>query len=62
MERRVSPEEIGRGLDTLASGGRGLRLYRGGKPYGFWEPEAQALQAGDLVVEVVPCKDSEAQA
>jgi len=61
-ERRVSPEEIGRGLDTLASGGRGLRLYRGGKPYGFWEPEAQALQAGDLVVEVVPCKDSEAPA
>lgn len=59
-ERPVSPEEIGRGLDQLASRGRGLRLYRGGKPHGFWEPEAQRLEAGDMVVEVIPCEVCEA--
>ena len=59
-ERPVSPEEIGRGLDALASGGRGLRVYRGGTPHGFWEPEAQRLEAGDMIVEVIRCEDSEA--
>ena len=59
-ERPVSAEEVGRGLDQLASGGRGLRIYRGGKPYGFWEDEAQQLQAGDMVVEVVRCDTCEA--
>ncbi|MBL8651689.1 MAG: potassium channel family protein [Sphingopyxis sp.] len=59
-ERPVSAEEVGRSLDQLASGGRGLRIYRGGTPHGFWEPEAQKLAAGDLVVEVVPCEPCEA--
>jgi voltage-gated potassium channel len=59
-ERPVSGEEIGRSLDQLASGGRGLRIYRGGKPYGFWEPEVQKLEAGDLIVEVVNCETCEA--
>ncbi|HMP44468.1 MAG TPA: potassium channel family protein [Sphingopyxis sp.] len=58
-ERPVSAEEIGRGLDRLASGGRGLRLYRGGKPYGFWEEEAQSLQPGDQIVEVIGSGESE---
>jgi voltage-gated potassium channel len=60
-ERPISSEEIGRGLDQLASGGRGLRVYRGGKPYGFWEPEAQRLEAGDTILEVVNCEDCEAK-
>ncbi|MBL9070314.1 MAG: potassium channel family protein [Sphingopyxis sp.] len=60
-ERPVSAEEIGRGLDQLASGGRGLRVYRDGKPYGFWEPAAQRLEAGDKVVEVIGCEESEAE-
>ncbi len=55
-ERAVHPEEVGKGLDQLASGGRGLRIYRRGQPYGFWEAEAQALEPGDLVVEVIPCE------
>ncbi|OWQ96293.1 potassium channel family protein [Sphingopyxis witflariensis] len=59
-ERPVSAEEIGRSLDELASGGRGLRIYRGGKPYGFWEAEAQRLEHGDQVVEVVRCEECEA--
>jgi voltage-gated potassium channel len=62
VERPVSGEEVGRSLDALASGGRGLRLYRGGKPYGFWEDEAQRLQPGDMIVEVVRCEAKEADA
>ena len=59
-ERAVSAEEVGRSIDQLASGGRGLRVYRAGKPYGFWEPEAQRLEQGDQVVEVVNCEPCEA--
>jgi len=59
-ERLISAEEIGRGLNQLAGGGRGLRIYRGGKPYGFWEPEAEKLEAGDQIVEVIRCEDCEA--
>jgi voltage-gated potassium channel len=54
VERPVLPDEIGKSLDELASGGRGLRLYRGGHARGFWEAEAKSLQAGDVVVEIVP--------
>ena len=59
-ERPVSGEEIGSSLDRLASGGRGLRIYRGGKPYGFWEEETNILQAGDTIVEVINCETCEA--
>src|SRR3546814_2269759 len=48
-ERPVHPEEVGKSLDALASGGRGLRIYRGGRPYGFWEAEAQNLKLGDQI-------------
>ena len=59
MERPVLPGEIGKSLDELASGGRGLRLYRDGCPHGFWEPEARSLQAGDIVVEIRPTELTE---
>lgn len=59
-ERKVSGEEVGNSIDQLASGGRGLRIYRAGKPHGFWEPEAQRLEHGDMIVEVVRCEGAEA--
>ena len=59
-ERPVSGEEIGSSLDQLASGGRGLRIYRGGKPYGFWEAETNKLEPGDMIVEVIQCEACEA--
>ena len=59
-ERPVAAEEVGRSIDQLASGGRGLRIYRGGKPYGFWEEETRRLLHGDLVVEVINCEECEA--
>ncbi|WP_119084497.1 potassium channel family protein [Altererythrobacter sp. B11] len=54
VERPVRPEEIGKPLSALATGGQGLRIYRGGTPWGFWDPQAAALQPGDIVVEIRP--------
>jgi voltage-gated potassium channel len=54
IEREIRPEEIGKSLDQLSSGGKGLRLYRGGAAYGFWDDAAKSLQAGDAVVEILP--------
>ncbi len=61
VERPVKPEEIGRGLDRLASAGLGVRIYRDGKPYGYGQPEAHSLQAGDMVVEILHSDASEAK-
>ncbi len=54
VERLAAVDEIGGPLSGLRSGGRGLRIYRNGEAIGFWEEGAQALQPGDLVVEIVP--------
>jgi voltage-gated potassium channel len=54
VERPVLPEEIGKSLHELATGGVGLRLYRNGGACGFWEFEAKELREGDIVVEVMP--------
>jgi voltage-gated potassium channel len=56
VERPVAPEEIGRPLDQLATGGKGLRIYRGEHTIGFWEDDATILQPGDIVVEIAPTK------
>ncbi|WP_125954429.1 TrkA family potassium uptake protein [Novosphingobium sp. MD-1] len=54
VERPVRDEEVGQPLTRLASGGQGLRIYRGGKAYGFWEEESRQLAPGDMIVEIVP--------
>jgi voltage-gated potassium channel len=59
VERIAVPEEVGRGLDNLASGGRGLRIYREGRAIGFWEAEASTLETGDVIVEILPNPDAE---
>ncbi|MEN7538627.1 potassium channel family protein [Aurantiacibacter flavus] len=59
VERPVHPEEIGKPLSDLATGGRGMRIYRNGRACGFWEPETDALQAGDVVVEILPSTTKE---
>ena len=53
VEREVSPEEIGTSLKDLAEG-LGLRIIRGGTPYGFWRPQVQKLEAGDIIMAIVP--------
>ena len=59
VERKVLPEEVGKSLSELATGGRGLRVYRRGSPVGFWEHEAGTLEEGDVVVEIRPTATSE---
>lgn len=59
VERPVRAEEVGKPLSQLASGGRGLRIYRQGEAIGFWEAEACALQPGDVVVEILPTDETE---
>lgn len=53
VERDVEPDEIGKALGDL-NGGLGLRIIRDGKPYGFWRPQVQELQAGDVIMEIRP--------
>ena len=59
-ERVVTEEEHGKPLAALTRG-LGLRIYRDGKPYGFWEPEAKSLLPGDCIVEVLPTTKTEAE-
>ena len=59
-ERIVTDAECGKPLAALARG-LGLRIYRDGRPYGFWEPEARSLLAGDCIVEILPTTETEAE-
>lgn len=51
-ERFVSPQEIGGPLSAITTG-LGVRIYRDDLLIGFWEPGAQQLQTGDLIIEIV---------
>lgn len=53
QERRVTEDEVGKPLTGITTG-LGHRIYRGENCYGFWEPEAGRLEAGDSIIEVVP--------
>lgn len=53
QERAVRQEECGKPLSAIAKG-LGVRVYRGGRPFGFWEPEAALLCEGDTIVEILP--------
>jgi voltage-gated potassium channel len=59
-ERPVCDEECGKPLSAIARG-LGVRFYRGERPYGFWEPEAAALMAGDVIVEILPTAETEGE-
>lgn len=56
-ERSVTADELHRPLSAITTG-LGLRVYRGGRRYGFWQPEAQSLEPGDKIIEVVPSDDT----
>ncbi|CAN5250562.1 potassium channel family protein [soil metagenome] len=59
-ERAVRADEVGKPL-AAAGPGLGLRIYRGGRPIGFWEEGARTLATGDLIVEIVPGDGPEEQ-
>lgn len=58
-ERAVRMDECGKSLTEIATG-LGVRVYRDGKPIGFWEEAARSLCTGDRIVEIVPSTTSEA--
>lgn len=51
LERKVMAEELGKSLEQIETG-KGLRIYRGERVIGFWEPEANVLEAEDVIVEI----------
>ena len=53
VERQVDPHEVGKALKDLTEG-LGLRIIRDGTPYGFWRPQAQVLEPGDVIMEIRP--------
>lgn len=57
VERKVAAGEIGKPLSALTTG-LGVRIFRGGQAFGFWEPQAQTLAADDTLVEIVPALDT----
>src|SRR5690606_17386975 len=59
VERPVLPEEIGKPLTELATGGQGLRIYRGGAALGISDTGARQLKAGRVGVEIRPTETGE---
>ena len=59
-EREVRPDEVGKPLSAITKG-LGVRVYRDGKPHGFWEPEARSPTQGDTIVEILPTSKIEAE-
>jgi voltage-gated potassium channel len=53
IERDVRPEEVGKALKDI-SDGLGLRIIRDGTAYGFWRPQVEKLEPGDIIMEIVP--------
>jgi voltage-gated potassium channel len=58
-ERKAGPEDIGRPLTGIATG-LGVRLYRGGQPLGYFDPETRAIEPGDVIVEIVTVRKNAA--
>ena len=56
IERDVRPEEVGKALKEVSKG-LGLRIIRDGTPYGFWRPQVEKLEPGDIVMEICPTCD-----
>ncbi|MEW4467457.1 potassium channel family protein [Parasphingorhabdus sp. JC815] len=54
VQRSVTEEEVGLSMQDIAKDGLGVRIYRDNNMYGFWEEEAKNLEAGDIIVEIMP--------
>ncbi|MDV6332442.1 potassium channel family protein [Asticcacaulis sp. 201] len=57
-ERLAAPDDFGRRLRDLTTG-MGVRICRDGRLYGYWETPAQAIQAGDMIVEIARTEDGQ---
>ena len=61
VERTAKIDEVGGPLAACKSG-IGVRIVRNGRYIGFWEPEAESLEEGDVIVEIVPVNGAVAEA
>ena len=52
-ERPVAAQEIGKPLSAVTPG-LAVRIYRAGRPVGYWDEGARMLAAGDVLIEIVP--------
>jgi voltage-gated potassium channel len=55
-ERGVRAEEVGQPLSAITTG-LGVRIIRAGGVIGWFDPGAQRLEAGDIIVEIVKMGD-----
>ena len=53
-QRAISDDEVGLSLKDVVNEGLGVRIYRENDVFGFWEKEANELEAGDIIVEIIP--------
>ena len=60
IEREVTAQEVGKSLKDISEG-LGLRIIRDGTAYGFWRPQVEKLQAGDMMMEIVPTVEAESK-
>jgi voltage-gated potassium channel len=61
VERTATAQEVGKPLSAITTGS-GLRIYRDGRAFGFWEAAAQRLEPGDVIVEICPTCSTESAA
>ncbi|QTD57228.1 potassium channel family protein [Parasphingorhabdus cellanae] len=54
VQRPVEEDEVGMAMKDIVKEGLGVRIYRDNNMYGFWEDEASELEAGDIIVEIMP--------
>ena len=59
IQRAIADNEVGMAMNDIVKEGLGVRIYRGNDVYGFWEPEAKAMEAGDIIVEIIPGSGAE---
>ena len=58
IQRSVVESEVGLAMNDVVKNGLGVRIYRNNEVYGFWEEETESLEAGDIIVEIIPGKDA----
>ncbi len=58
IQRSVTDTEVGMAMNDVVKDGLGVRIYRGNEVFGFWEDETNALEAGDIIVEIIPGNDA----
>jgi voltage-gated potassium channel len=61
IEREVTAQEVGKSLGDISEG-LGLRIIRDGTAYGFWRPQVEKLEAGDMMMEIVPTPETGSRA